>query len=87
MHKSFKKDLRAKLPEMEFKIKRLQWRYNISIGHQLDTAVDELAELFLELTNHPGFEKEDTTDAIAHLYGIQLQDVWTPLEGLLFTTR
>ncbi len=82
---NFNKDLKEKLAEMVIKIKRLQWRYNISIGHELDQAVDELADLFLKLTNHPGFEPADSTDVISHLYGIQLQDIWGPLESALYT--
>ncbi|MBT3368444.1 MAG: hypothetical protein HN416_14930 [Nitrospina sp.] len=87
-YKNFMQDLKLKLPELELKIKRLQWRFNISVGWQLDEAVDELAEKFLELTGHPNFEPGDAPEVVAHLYGIQdITNVWTPLEGLLIHSR
>ena len=87
MHTNFNKDLRAQLPELEHKIKRLQWRFNMSIGWQLDEAVDELAEKFLALIGHPNFDPGDSTDVLAHLYNLNLQDIWSPLESLLYNTK
>jgi hypothetical protein len=80
----FEKDLKQNIKAMDFKIRSLRMKFNISIGWQLDEATDELAEQFLNLTGHQVFDKGVSTNILMEKYNLLEQEIWKPLENVLF---